>query len=295
MGTDTTAKAAVTVLGLGNLGRAVAAGLLRDGHPTTVWNRTPGRADALAAEGAAVAATVAEAVAASDLVIAVVVDHPALDAVLDAADGAFAGRVLVNVTSGSPDLARKAAARIAGQGGTYIDAAVLAVPETLGTPDATILFSGDPEAYAAHRDSLDLLGPGRHVGAAPETASVYDVAVLAGMYGMFGGFFQSVALAESSGIAAAEITDVLVTWLAGAAAVLPQFAREIDAGDYDTDVSTLNINQWGIAAILAAGKAQGVAFDSLTPLKDIIDRQVAEGHGGASLSRAIESIRAEAQ
>ncbi|MFC4565158.1 NAD(P)-dependent oxidoreductase [Nocardiopsis mangrovi] len=292
---DTSAKPAVTVLGLGNLGRAVAGAFLRNGHPTTVWNRSPDRADALAAEGAAVAATAAGAVAAGDLVIAVVIDHPALDAILDAADGAFAGRVLVNLTSGTPDVARKAAARIAGQGGTYLDAAALAVPETIGTPEATILFSGDPGAYAAHRERLDLLGTGRHVGAAPETASVYDVAVLAGMYGMFGGFFQSVALAESSGITAAEITGVLVGWLAGAAAVLPQFAQEMDVREYDTETSTLNINQWGIDAILAAGKAQGVGFDSLTPLKALIDRQVAEGHGGASLSRAIESIRAEAR
>ncbi|MDV5142759.1 NAD(P)-binding domain-containing protein [Streptomyces sp. SBC-4] len=54
----------VTVIGLGEMGFTLASAFLAGGHPTTVWNRTPERADALVAKGARRAATVREAVAA---------------------------------------------------------------------------------------------------------------------------------------------------------------------------------------------------------------------------------------
>ncbi|MFC7468445.1 NAD(P)-binding domain-containing protein [Actinomadura keratinilytica] len=62
---SSTAPAAVTVLGLGRMGGALAAAFLAAGHPTTVWNRSPGKADALVVRGARRAGSVAEAVAAA--------------------------------------------------------------------------------------------------------------------------------------------------------------------------------------------------------------------------------------
>ena len=64
-----TSQQPVTVLGLGLMGRALAEAFLRAGHPTTVWNRTPGQADQLVARGAVRAGTPREAVEASRLVV----------------------------------------------------------------------------------------------------------------------------------------------------------------------------------------------------------------------------------
>ena len=59
------------------MGRALASAFLAAGHPTTVWNRTPGRADGLVESGAVETGTAAEAIAASDLVVICVLDHDA--------------------------------------------------------------------------------------------------------------------------------------------------------------------------------------------------------------------------
>ena len=80
--------APVTVLGLGAMGTALSRAFLAAGHPTTVWNRTRGRADPLRAAGAAVAPDVSAAVAASPLVVVCLLDTPAVDAVLVDAGGA---------------------------------------------------------------------------------------------------------------------------------------------------------------------------------------------------------------
>ncbi|MFG3496768.1 NAD(P)-dependent oxidoreductase [Streptomyces sp. NPDC047886] len=282
----------VTVIGLGNLGRALARTLLRAGHRTTVWNRSPGRADALVAAGAVRADTVDQAVAAADLVIVCVLDHDTVRRLLGPAAGALAGRVVVNLTSGTPQSARELGAWVTEQGAAYLSGAVYGVPETIGTPETFVLYSGPSHAFDTHSEQLELLGASTFVGTDAGLASVYDIALLGGMYGMFAGFFHAVALADSAGIKAEELTELLVRWLTGAAGALPGFAREIDSGDYATETSNLAINAAGLGNILSASRAQGVSTDLLAPLHVLFRQQIDQGHAASSLSRAIESLRA---
>jgi 3-hydroxyisobutyrate dehydrogenase-like beta-hydroxyacid dehydrogenase len=65
----------VSVLGMGEMGRALAGALVDAGYPVTVWIRSPGRTGTLAERGAAVAPTVAEAVAAGRLVVVCLFDQ----------------------------------------------------------------------------------------------------------------------------------------------------------------------------------------------------------------------------
>ncbi|TDC78919.1 NAD(P)-dependent oxidoreductase [Streptomyces hainanensis] len=283
----------ITVLGLGNLGSALAGALLDRGHPTTVWNRTAGRADPLVARGARRATTVAEAVAASPLVVVCVLDYDAASALLAPAADVLADRTLVNITSGTPEPVRELAAWATGHGARYLDGAVYAVPQTIGTPEAFVLYSGSREAFDATRGVLDpALGAGTLVGTDPTLASVQDMAVLSAMYGLFGGFFHSLALARTAGITAADITVPLVRWLTSAVATLPDFARDIDSGDYTTDTSTIDINRAGLAAILTAGRERGLDDRLLAPVLDLYERQAAQGHGTSSMARAFESLDA---
>src|SRR5512133_1518319 len=77
-------------VGLGAMGTPIAKNLLAGGHQLAVWNRTRARADALAGAGARVAGTPAEA-ARAGLVVSMVADDAALDAVASGADGLVAG------------------------------------------------------------------------------------------------------------------------------------------------------------------------------------------------------------
>ncbi|MEU2448745.1 NAD(P)-binding domain-containing protein [Streptomyces sp. NPDC012765] len=287
-------KVPVSVIGLGNLGRALAEAYLTQGHPTTVWNRSAGRADALVARGASLAATPADAVAAGELVVVAVLDYDTVRELLLPTAGALKGRTVVNLTTGTPSAARALGAWVADQQAAYLDGAVYAVPQTIGTAAAFVLYSGDEEAYRTYRAVLDAIGEGSLVGPAPELSSVYDTALLSGMYGMFAGFFQAVALAGTSGIGAAELTRPLVRWLTAAADALPAFAEEIDAGEYGTTTSNLEINAVGLRNILTATEAQGLPTDLLAPLLRLFDDQLRAGHAESSLSRAVESLRAAA-
>ena len=287
-------NAPVSVIGLGNLGRAVARTFLRNGHPTTVWNRSAGKDRDLVAAGATSAPTAADAFAASPLVVVALLEPAVTRDVVTGAGDVVRGRAVVNLTSGGPADARDLADRAAGRGADYLHGAVYAVPQTLGTDESSVNYSGSAHVHENWRAVLDHLGKGTFLGPDPGRASAFDVAVLAGMYGMLGGFLHAAAMGRAAGITTTELTPALVSWLSGVFPALSTFAEEIDRGEYTTEESSLDMNRAGLATILRAGESSGVAAPTLLPLKDLVDRQVAEGHGAESLARVVESLRAGA-
>ncbi|MCR3746470.1 NAD(P)-dependent oxidoreductase [Lentzea californiensis] len=279
---------AITVLGLGNLGRALAEAFLREGHPVTVWNRSAAKASELKVPGAVVAGTAAEAVAASGLVVVAVLDHQAAQEVLSGAD--VRGRALVDITSGTPDEARELADWAAANGAEYLHGAVYAVPQTIGTDASSIIYSGSSTVHERWQKQLALLGKVTFLGADAGRASGYDVAILAGMYGLIGGFLHAAALARANAIKTTELTPMLLSWLTDLHPALSTFAAEIDGERYDNAESSLAMNQTGLGMLIRATTAQGVPFAALDSFKALVDQQVDAGRGEESLARAVESL-----
>ncbi|MFJ9827187.1 NAD(P)-dependent oxidoreductase [Streptomyces sp. NPDC101160] len=281
----------VTVIGLGQMGTALAAAFLDAGHPTTVFNRTPARADALVARGARRAATVAEAVAASELVVVCVLDYPAVRALLDPVADALRGRVLVNLTSGSPEQARAEAEWAAGHGIGYLDGGIMTTPPGIGNSDSMILYAGGPELLAAHRPALAVLGDPVDLGADAGLASLYDAGLLGMMWSVFGGWLHATALTGADGVPAKEFAGVAVRWLRTLAWFVTTYAEQIDAGEYPGDDATLDVHVASIAHLLHAGEERGV--DNRLPELhlEMMKAAVAAGHGGDSYARIIEAFR----
>lgn len=280
----------VTVIGLGFMGSALARAFLRNGHPTTVWNRSAARAADLVAEGAARAATVAEAVEASPLVVMCVLDHAAVREVFDAAGDALSGCLLVDVTSGTPQDARETADWAAQRGADHLDGAIMAVPPAIGGPEAMLLYSGSRDGFEAHRPTLSHLGASTYLGADAGLAALYDLALLGIMWSALAGFYHAVALVGTENIDPKAFAPMAAQWLAGIAASLPDEAREIEAG-YATEVSTLAVNAAAIGHLVDTSRAQGIGTDVPGPIKALVDRRVAEGHGAHGLASLIELIK----
>jgi 3-hydroxyisobutyrate dehydrogenase-like beta-hydroxyacid dehydrogenase len=278
----TTETTTATVLGLGAMGSALAGALLAAGHPTTVWNRSPGKADPLVEEGAIRAATISEAVAASPLTIACVVDAAALHELLDEAGDVLSGRVLVNLTSGTPEHARELAARVE----AYLDGGIMAVPPMIGGPDALVLYSGSGEAFATHQPVLESLGAARYLGEDPGLAALYDFALLSGMYGMFAGVLHAYALVGTEGVPATDFNALLMPWLDAMKGTLPHLAEQVDSGDYGSD-SPLGMQAVGAASLIEASRAQGITPDLLLPVKRLMDEAVAAGHGDSDIAALV--------
>jgi len=289
-------RAPVTVIGLGMMGQALAEAFLKDGHRTTVWNRSAGKADDLVAKGALSAATAAEAISASRVVVVCVSDYDAVRLILgnldDASGDALAGRAIVNLTSGTPEQARELAAWAATRGAEYLDGSIMAIPPGIGQPETLLLYSGSQRVFETNQPMLKLLG-GRttYLGADAGLAALFDLGLLGMMYALYGGFIHALAMLGTAKVDGATFMPYATGWLNDVVSWLPHFARDIDAGDYATEISTLDINKAGIAHIVHASEAHGISAEVLRPIQALIDRRVAEGHGSDGLPSLIEVLR----
>jgi 3-hydroxyisobutyrate dehydrogenase-like beta-hydroxyacid dehydrogenase len=285
MHSDTT----VSVLGLGAMGHALARAFLDAGHPTTVWNRTPGRAAGL--DGARVAGSAAEAVAASPLVVVCLVDPDAADAVLASTGTAPAGRTVVDLTNTSPGRARDRAHDLSARGASAVDGGIMATPPMIGGPYAMLLLSGDREAFERSRDVLSALGETRFVGDDPGSAALYDLALLSGMYGMFGGALHAFGLARSSGLRAAELAPMLEDWLRAMLTGLKDTAAEVDDGATGPATSPLAMQAAGFVNLRTAATELGMRNDLLAGIGGLIDEAVAAGHGDEDIAAVAGLLR----
>ncbi|MEU1817474.1 NAD(P)-binding domain-containing protein [Streptomyces roseifaciens] len=282
----------VTVLGLGSMGTALAGALLEAGHETTVWNRSAGKDEALVARGAARAATAAEAVGASPLVLACLSDYDAVHGLLGPLAGELRGRTLVNLTSGTPEQARASASWAAGHGIGYLDGAIMSTPPGIGSPAVMLLYSGSSQAFAEHRETLASLGDPVGLGDDAGAASLYDTALLGMMWATLGGWLQGVALTGADEVDAVTFTPVAIRWTAAVNGFMSTYAPHVDAGVYPGDDATLDVHLGAIEHFAQASAARGL--DPALPelLKSSIAQAVAAGHGGDGYARLIEAVRA---
>ena len=282
----------ISILGLGAMGQALAARFLQQGHTVTVWNRTPGKAVSLAAKGAREVTSAADAITASDIAVMCVLDYAASNSVIDDAASVLSGHALVNLTNGTPAQARAAAERVAGLGGAYLDGGIMATPPMIGGEHALILYSGSQATFDTHADVLKDLGAVSYLGADAGLASLHDLALLSGMYGLFAGFFHASALVDSEGIRASAFLKLLGPWMTAMMGELPGYAEKIDSGRHDVNVvSNLGMQATALDNILAATREQGVATDLLDPMLELFRKRMGTGFGEEDISGIFELIR----
>ncbi|MEV8059028.1 NAD(P)-dependent oxidoreductase [Streptomyces antimycoticus] len=286
----------VAVLGLGPMGRAMVRTLIAAGHPVTVWNRTRRRADNVVSAGARLAATPADAVAASDLVILSLTDYQAMWDVLDGATGALAGRTVVNLSSDTPDKTREAAAWAASHGASFVAGGVMVPEPMVGTELSYVYYSGDTEAFDAHRATLARIGEPRFLGDDPGRAQLMYQAQLDVFLTTLSGFMHATALVGSAGITAEQFLPEVMRLFEAVPAMMAvdgveKLGARIDAGEHPGEAG--NAIMMGATADHIHATATSVGIDTSLPaaVRGHYRRVIDEGHGTESWTRIIEGMR----
>lgn len=274
----------VAVLGTGTMGTGMARSLLRAGHAVRVWNRTAARAEPLAADGATVAGTPAEAVRGAEVVLVVLFDTAAVLEVLAAAAGAAdPDAVWLQTSTVGPDGTERVAAVAAERGLRLVDAPVLGTKGPAEQGTLVALVSGDPAAVAAAGPVLDAISArtvdaGERLGAASALKLVCN-SWIATQNAAIG---QAVALAEGLGLD----PELFLTATRGGAAdsaYLHLKAELIRKGDYPASFTLAGALK-DVELILAAARRAGVTDDVLAGLRAVYRRAVDAGHGEEDMS-----------
>ena len=279
--------------GLGTMGAAMAANLLRAGFPLTVWNRTAARTEPLRSAGAAVAATPGDLAAATDVVVCCLSDTPDVEAVLFGADGLVAGgrkgSLVIDCSTISPSATRGFAARLAEQGIEFVDAPVSGGSEGAQKGTLTIMVGGEDAAVeraqpvlAAMGSTITHMGP---VGSGQATKAVNQVIIS----GTYLGVAEGLVLAMQAGLDVRKVVTALSGGAAQSWVLANRSGRMID-NDYPLGFKVaLHRKDLGIALDLAREVGAALPVTGLTA--EIENGLVRRGHGDDDISAVARAIR----
>ena len=191
----------VTVIGLGNMGSALARALLKDGRAVTVWNRSLEKAAPLVDMGAVLAADPSAAITDSPIIMVCVTNYAAANRILDQGITDLPGKLLVQFTTGSPQDARASEKWAHEHEAEYLDCAITGSPSSIGTPSAHILVSGREAVFQKAEPILRVLASNLdYKGESIGLASAWEMIFIMHYYGMFLSLFHSVQICQVEGI-----------------------------------------------------------------------------------------------
>jgi 3-hydroxyisobutyrate dehydrogenase-like beta-hydroxyacid dehydrogenase len=204
----------IAFLGLGRMGQGIAANLLRAGHELTVWNRSPGKADALVAMGAKLAATPRRAAEGARVAFTMVADDAALMGVLEGTEGLLAGlprdSMHISQSTIAVDTAERMAMLHAERGQHLVSAPVFGRPAVAEAGQLWIVAAGEKAALRRAKPLFEIIG--RAVYPVGDNPSAANLVKLCGNFMILGTaelMGEAMLLAERGGVPRTTLLEVL--------------------------------------------------------------------------------------
>lgn len=226
----------IGIIGIGNMGRAIAERLAEDGENLTVWNRTAARAMGIPA--ATVLDTPADVAAASDIVLSVLANDAAIEAAYFGPGGLctadLTGKTVIEMCTTSPERAKALEKAVNDRGGLFVECPVGGTVGPAREGNLLGLAGGTDAAFDAARHLLDRLTRRlEHLGPVG-TGSAMKLAINLPLMVYWSALGEAVALALGQGIDAEQAMDILAdsSGAIGAAKKrVPPICHMLETGD----------------------------------------------------------------
>ncbi|MEQ5840168.1 NAD(P)-dependent oxidoreductase [Paraburkholderia acidicola] len=267
-------------IGLGEMGTAMVANMLKAGHRVRVWNRSPERAQPLAQAGAQVVATPAEAFA-GDAVFSMLADDTALREVVDASllEGAARGLIHVNMATISVTLAEELAHAHAARGLHYVAAPVMGRPDVAAAGKLTIIAAGPAEAIDRVQPVFDSIGQKTwRIGSLAQQANVAKLAanfMLASAVETLG---EASALLGGHGVAMQDFLDI-ITSSVFPGPVYQGYGKMIAEQRYEPALFKARLGLKDVRLALAAAELVSTPLPVGSAVRDSLLEAIAHGDG----------------
>ena len=269
-------------IGLGAMGSPIAANLLAAGHDVTVFNRTRAKADALAAQGAHVAASVSDA-ACIPVVMTMLADDAAEEAICLGARGLLEslppGGVHVSLSTIGADLSRRLAGAHAAKGQHFVAAPVFGRPDAAAAKRLVVVAAGTGAAVARVRGPLEDIGRKLFViGEEPPAANVVKLAGNFLIVSVLESLGEAFALLRRAGVEPATFLEI-VNGNLFQSPIYENYGRIVGERRYEPAGFKLRLGLKDVRLLLAAAEAHGVPMPTASVLHDDLLTAVANGMG----------------
>ena len=269
-------------IGLGNMGRGMAASLITAGHRLTVYNRSPDKAEALVEQGATAARTVAEA-SHAEVVFTMLSDDRAVEAVVFGEDGVVAslaaGATHVSSSTISVALSERLAGAHADAGQRYAAAPVFGRPDAAAAAKLFVIAAGAPQVLQPLSALFDAIGQRTFVVSdQPHTANLVKLSgnfLLAAAIESVG---EAVALVAKAGVDRQQYVDILTSTLFTAPAYAT-YGGLIARQEFEPAGFAASLGLQDVRLVLAAAEQLEVPLPVASVLRDRLLTLVATGGG----------------
>jgi 3-hydroxyisobutyrate dehydrogenase-like beta-hydroxyacid dehydrogenase len=267
-------------IGLGEMGVAMVHNMLKAGHTVRVWNRSPQRAEALAAAGAKLVGSPADAFT-GDAVFSMLADDAALRAVIDAPllEHAPRGLIHVNMATISVALAEELAHAHALLGLHYVAAPVLGRPDVAAAGKLTIVAGGPAEAIDRVQPVLDAIGQKTwRIGSLPQQANVMKLAANFMLGSAVETLGEAASLVTAHGVTMQDFLDVITSGLFQGP-VYQGYGKMIAERRYEPALFKARLGLKDVRLALAAADAVSTPMPVASVVRDSLIEAIAHGDG----------------
>lgn len=283
----------IAVVGLGAMGKAMADNLVRSGHEVSVWNRSPGPVEELAAVGARPLESAAQAFE-SGVVFSVLADDHAVSDTFLTPEILAAGRgaLHVNLATVSTQLADRATALHGEHGVGYVAAPVFGRVPVAQAGQLQVLAAGAPDQIDRAQPFLDVIGARTwRLGDAPRQANVVKIIGNFLIASAIQSLSEAVSMAERSGVDSTLLVELLTSTLFQGPAY-SSYGKLIATSTYEPAgfTTTLGRKDVGLALDVAADTGLRLPFGEV--LRSVLDEALANGHADLDWSSIADLQRA---
>jgi 2-hydroxy-3-oxopropionate reductase len=278
----------VGFIGLGVMGKPMAKNLVKAGHSLVVHSRSRGPVDELVAVGAKAVTSPAEVAREAAVVITMLPDTPDVELVVAGSNGVLAtlrrDATVIDMSSISPDAARRLAARVTEKGATMLDAPVSGGEVGAIGGSLSIMVGGNKATFDRVKPLLDCLGSPDRIIYLGESGSgqICKICNQIAIGGALVGVSEAMALAKKTGVDAARVRQALLGGFA-ASRVLDVHGERILTGNYVPGFRA-KLFQKDLKIASEAALANGVAVPATSVVAELVSALVASG--GADLDYA---------
>ena len=268
----------IAFIGMGLLGSNFTKALLKKGEQVQVWNRTASKAKALEAFGATAFDSVADAVRGADRVHITLKDDDAVNEILAMAEaGLKPGCMIIDHTTTSAHGAAERTEAWKTKGFTYLHAPVFMGPQNALESTGTMLVSGDQSVIATIEPELaKMTGKVVNFGTKNNTAAGMKLIGNLFLIAMTAGVVDSLALAKSLGINAAEVATLFNSW--NPAGMLPARLNKITSNTFDQPTWELAMARKDARLMIEEATAGNVVLSVIPAIAEVMDSWIERGY-----------------
>jgi 3-hydroxyisobutyrate dehydrogenase-like beta-hydroxyacid dehydrogenase len=290
--TDDIERPAIAVLGMGNMGRALAQRLLAAHYEVSIWNRSPRDLSLLLDEGAQVLTSLGDVWDNADVAITFVANDDALGDVCLGASGILRspveGRLFVDMSTVSPDISRDIAAAAEVSGIDYLRSPVSGNPFVLMSGNLTLIVSGARRAYDQYLELLNDIGPKVLYVGDGEHARLIKLAINAGLAITTELLAELVLLMERHGLDRSVLLDVLGESVLGSPFVKYKSANLLNR-DYAATFTTELLAK-DLRLALALAEEVNLTLPAVQLVSDLVE-DAAIGYGDADFAALLPHLQ----